>query len=93
MSRISSLILLIVPLKALIITDLNLKEKKNLLGFLALPEQLCLSPLVSYYSPVVVWADGFTGPAHKCLYRGGQKSTCLIRTQSSFSMSKPNHSL
>ena len=56
MSRISSLILLIVPLKALIITDLNLNERIFfLLGFLALPEQFCLSPLVSYFKALLLF--------------------------------------
>ena len=94
MSRISSLILLIVPLRALIITDFNLNEPIIFLSwFLALPGQFCVRPLVSSVlrapsccprliivcSLVVVWVGCFTGPVHKCFYGGGQKPSCLMR--------------
>ena len=64
MSRISSLILLIVPLKALIITDLNLKERIFfLLGFLAYFIALLLFELMALQDqPISVYTEEDKSP-------------------------------
>ena len=61
MSRISSLILLIVPLKALIITDLNLKERIFLDALASLDLKLSVSQSVIHLFQISFKASASTG--------------------------------